>query len=173
LSWPATSETSGSGKPLAGASGGLFEEFGVRQFHLVDLRHRKKDFAGWSINKKIQFTDELQHVANESSSGVTTFLREETYQRHYLAGLAAEGAGIRNTHPVPSLYGNHDRDKMGDHDRVGRRAGSTAPIVLRFLPAPSFAQSLTVYDGQKGRQRIGSMVDPGGDGATAGDAEQS
>ena len=64
--------------------GELFAEFGVRQFHLVDLRHSKKDFAGWSIDKKIQLTDELQHIANEAlESGVTAFSREETYQKHY------------------------------------------------------------------------------------------
>jgi hypothetical protein len=64
--------------------GDLFAEFGVRQFHLVDLRHSDKDFDGWSIDKKIQLTDELQHVANETlESGVTAFLRGETYQKHY------------------------------------------------------------------------------------------
>jgi hypothetical protein len=64
--------------------GDLFAEFGVRQFHLVDLKHSDKDFAGWSIDKKIQLTDELQHIANETlESGVTTFLGEETYQKHY------------------------------------------------------------------------------------------
>jgi hypothetical protein len=64
--------------------GELFAEFGVRQFHLVDLRHSEKDFAGWSIHKKIQLTDELQHIANETlESGVAAFLREETYQKHY------------------------------------------------------------------------------------------
>jgi hypothetical protein len=63
--------------------GELFAEFGVRQFHLVDLRHSDKDFAEWSIDKKIQLTDELQHIANETlESGVTAFLSEETYQKH-------------------------------------------------------------------------------------------
>jgi hypothetical protein len=62
----------------------LFADFGVRQFHLVDLRHSDKDFAGWSIEKKIQLTVELQHIANETlESGVTVFLSEETYQKHY------------------------------------------------------------------------------------------
>jgi hypothetical protein len=64
--------------------GDLFAEFGVRQFHLVDLKHSDGDFAGWSIDQKIQFTDELQHIANETlESGVTTFLGEEAYQKHY------------------------------------------------------------------------------------------
>jgi hypothetical protein len=62
----------------------LFGEFGIRTFHLVDLRHSKEDFAGWTIDRKIQFTDELQHIANETlEGGVTAFLREETYQKHY------------------------------------------------------------------------------------------
>ena len=62
----------------------LFAEFGVREFHLVDLRHSDRDFAGWSINKKIQLTDELQHIANETlESGITVFLSEDTYQKHY------------------------------------------------------------------------------------------
>ena len=64
--------------------GELFSECGVRQFHLVDLRHSDRDFAGWSIDKKIHLTDELQHIANEPLEiGVTTFLRDETYQKHY------------------------------------------------------------------------------------------
>jgi hypothetical protein len=66
--------------------GELFAEFGVRQFHLVDLRHSDKDFAGWSIDKKIQLTDELQHMANETlESGVVAFLSEEMYQKHYIS----------------------------------------------------------------------------------------
>ena len=66
--------------------GKLFAQFGVRTFHLVDLRHSDGDFAGWSVDRKIEFTDELQHIANESlESGVTAFLSEENYQKHYCA----------------------------------------------------------------------------------------
>jgi hypothetical protein len=66
--------------------GELFAQFGVREFHLVDLRHSGRDFAGWSVDRKIELTDELQHIANESlESGVTAFLTEENYQKHYFA----------------------------------------------------------------------------------------
>jgi len=66
--------------------GKLFAQFGVRTFHLVDLRHSDGDFAGWSVDRKIEFSDELQHIANESlESGVTAFLSEENYQKHYCA----------------------------------------------------------------------------------------
>jgi hypothetical protein len=64
----------------------LFEKFGVRQFHLVDLRHGAKEFAGWSMDRKIELTDELQRIANQSlEKGVTAFLSEENYQKHYCA----------------------------------------------------------------------------------------
>jgi hypothetical protein len=62
----------------------LFADNDVRKFHLVDLWHSKGNFAGWIIDKKIQLTDELQHIANETlESGVTAFLSEENYQKHY------------------------------------------------------------------------------------------
>jgi hypothetical protein len=66
--------------------GELFAQFGVSEFHLVDLRHSSGDFAGWSVDRKIELTDELQHIANESlESGVTAFLSEENYHKHYCA----------------------------------------------------------------------------------------
>jgi hypothetical protein len=64
----------------------LFARFGVQQFHLVDLRNSDGDFAGWSVDRKIEFTDELQHIANKSlESGVTAFLSERNYREHYCA----------------------------------------------------------------------------------------
>ena len=64
----------------------MFAKFNVRQFHLVDLRHNDKDFAGWSTDRRIEFVDELQHIANETlEAGVTAFLSEENYQKHYCA----------------------------------------------------------------------------------------
>jgi hypothetical protein len=66
--------------------GELFAQFGVREFHLVDLRHSRGDFGGWSVDRKIELTDELQHIANQSlERGVTAFLSEENYQKHYCA----------------------------------------------------------------------------------------
>ena len=64
----------------------LFAQFGVRKFHLTDLRNTREDFAGWSVDRKIEFADEFQHIANESlEGGVTAFLSEENYQKHYCA----------------------------------------------------------------------------------------
>jgi hypothetical protein len=34
--------------------GKLFAQFGVREFHLVDLRHSRGNFAGWSVDRKIE-----------------------------------------------------------------------------------------------------------------------
>jgi hypothetical protein len=64
-------------------AGKLFGRFRVDIFHAVDVRRSDKDFAGWSVDRKIEFFDEFQHIINE------------TLQR----GFASSGAARR---PTPS-----------------------------------------------------------------------
>jgi hypothetical protein len=58
----------------------LFARFRVDIFHTIDVRRSDKDFAGWSVNKKIEFLDEFQHIANETlERGVAALLRYDDY----------------------------------------------------------------------------------------------
>jgi hypothetical protein len=63
----------------------LFVRFGVDIFHTIDVRRTDKDFAGWSVDKKIDFLDEFQHIINETlENGVVAYITEEVYQ-YYLS----------------------------------------------------------------------------------------
>jgi hypothetical protein len=67
-------------------TGKLFKRFKVDIFHTIDVRRTDKDFAGWSVDRKIEFLDEFQHIINETlESGVAAFLRHEDYR--YYCGL--------------------------------------------------------------------------------------
>src|SRR5215467_1091800 len=66
-------------------TGKLFKRFHVDVFHAIDVRRSDKDFAGWSVDRKIELFDEFQHIINETlESGVAAFLRHEDY-RYYCA----------------------------------------------------------------------------------------
>ena len=65
-------------------AGKLFKRFQVDVFHTIDVRRSDKDFAGWSVDRKVEFLDEFQHVINETlESGVAAFLRHEDYRYYY------------------------------------------------------------------------------------------
>jgi len=52
-------------------AGKLFKRFRIDVFHTIDVRRTDKDFAGWSVDRKVEFLDEFQHVINETlESGV-------------------------------------------------------------------------------------------------------
>ena len=62
----------------------LDKRFRVDVFHAIDVRRSDKDFASWSVDRKIEFFDEFQHVINETlESGVAGFLRHEDYRYYY------------------------------------------------------------------------------------------
>jgi hypothetical protein len=62
----------------------LFQRYGVKTFHAIDVRRGDGDFAGWKVDRKIEFLDEFQHVINETlESGVVAFIRRDDYQ-YYL-----------------------------------------------------------------------------------------
>jgi hypothetical protein len=68
-------------------AGKLFDRFKVDIFHTIDVRRGDKDFAGWKVDRKIEFLDEFHHIVNETlESGVASFLKEDDY-KHY-CGLA-------------------------------------------------------------------------------------
>jgi hypothetical protein len=52
----------------------LFKRFRVDVFHTIDVRRSDKDFDGWTVDRKIEFLDEFQHVINDTlESGVAFF----------------------------------------------------------------------------------------------------
>jgi hypothetical protein len=62
-------------------AGKLFKRFRVDVFHTIDVRRADKDFDGWTVDRKIEFLDEFQHVINETlESGVASFIRSEDYE---------------------------------------------------------------------------------------------
>ncbi len=64
----------------------LFARFRVDVFHTIDVRRTDKDFVGWTVDRKIEFLDEFQHIVNETlESGVSSFIRDDDYT--YYCGL--------------------------------------------------------------------------------------
>jgi hypothetical protein len=59
----------------------LFARYRVQLFHAIDVRRGDGDFAGWTVDRKLTFVDELQHIANETLLGGTTaIVRAEDYE---------------------------------------------------------------------------------------------
>jgi hypothetical protein len=62
----------------------LFARYGVNVFHAIDVRRGHGDFKGWSVDRKLEFLDDFQHIINETlESGVAAFIRDDDYQ-YYL-----------------------------------------------------------------------------------------
>ena len=77
-------------------TGKLFKRFRVGVFHAIDVRRGHKDFEGWTVDRKIKFHDEFQHIINETlESGVVAFIREEDYK--YYLGLNWPKKGRHNS----------------------------------------------------------------------------
>ncbi len=67
-------------------AGKLFKRYGVKVFHAIDVRRGHGDFKGWTVDRKIEFLDEFQHIINETlESGVVAFIRDDDYK--YYSGL--------------------------------------------------------------------------------------
>jgi hypothetical protein len=61
--------------------GRLSARFHVNIFHAIDVRRGDDDFEGWTVDKKIDFYDEFQHIINDTlESGVVAFLEEDDYK---------------------------------------------------------------------------------------------
>jgi hypothetical protein len=66
--------------------GKLFARYKVGTFHTIDVRRTKADFKGWSVDRKIEFLDEFQHIINETMlGGVAAFIHRDDYD--YYSGL--------------------------------------------------------------------------------------
>jgi hypothetical protein len=64
----------------------LFARYGVKVFHAIDVRRGHGDFKGWTVDRKIEFLDEFQHIINETlESTFVAFIRDEDYK--YYSGL--------------------------------------------------------------------------------------
>jgi len=62
----------------------LFRRYGVTVFHTIDLKRGDGDFRGWSVDKKIEFLDELAHIKNETMEfGYAVVLKHADYQEFY------------------------------------------------------------------------------------------
>jgi hypothetical protein len=62
-------------------TGRLFKRYGVKVFHAIDVRRGHGDFKGWTVDKKIEFLDEFQHIINDTlESGVSAFIRAGDYK---------------------------------------------------------------------------------------------
>lgn len=67
-------------------AGRLFARFRVDVFHTIGVRRTDKDFEDWTVDRKIKFLDEFQHIINETlEHGVAAILREDDYT--YYLGL--------------------------------------------------------------------------------------
>jgi hypothetical protein len=62
-------------------AGRLFGRYRVDIFHTIDVRRGDADFQGWTVDRKLKFLDELQHIANDTLlGGVTSVIRNEDYE---------------------------------------------------------------------------------------------
>src|SRR5258708_7110725 len=65
----------------------LFVRFRVDVFHTIDVRRSDADFEGWTVDRKLEFLDEFQHLVNETLlGGVASVIRQDDYQ--YYSGLS-------------------------------------------------------------------------------------
>ncbi|MEO1307518.1 MAG: hypothetical protein AAFV38_06210 [Pseudomonadota bacterium] len=61
-------------------SGRLFERYGVRVFHAMDLHGTKRDFKGWPRDRKIEFLQAWANIAaNEEVTGVSVTINRQDY----------------------------------------------------------------------------------------------
>ena len=78
--WPALSVTSGNGGNLKSVLGSCSSATEFDIFHTIDVRRGDADFEGWTVDRKLEFLDELQHIVNETLlAGVTSVLRDVDY----------------------------------------------------------------------------------------------
>jgi hypothetical protein len=115
-------------------AGKLFGRYHVDIFHTIDVRRGDADFQGWTVDRKLKFLDELQHIANDTLlGGVTSVIRKEDYE--YYSGLSWPTKTRRD-----SKYGiifrgcisrTHDPDNPEGQECQPRRQSSSL-----LLPKP-------------------------------------
>jgi hypothetical protein len=61
----------------------LFVDYNVSLFHAIDIKNGRYDYKGWTVDKKIQFLDEFQHIINEELAfGISACISNADYQYH-------------------------------------------------------------------------------------------
>jgi hypothetical protein len=66
--------------------GKLFSRHRVDVFHAIDVRRGDDDFKRWTVDRKVKFLDEFQHIINETlAGGVVANIRRDDYD--YYCGL--------------------------------------------------------------------------------------
>lgn len=63
--------------------GALFRRYRVDVCHAIDVKRGDGPFAGWSVNKKLTFMDEIGVICNDLEYGFTAVLRAEDYDAFY------------------------------------------------------------------------------------------
>jgi hypothetical protein len=62
----------------------LLTSFGIPSCHAVELRHRTKQFKGWSVDKRKEFILEANRITEEQLElAVTTIIRKDDYDSIY------------------------------------------------------------------------------------------
>jgi hypothetical protein len=62
----------------------VLRHYGVDICHAIDLKRGDNAFEGWSVDKKIEFVDGMQHVVNETLGfGYAVILRTADYDKFY------------------------------------------------------------------------------------------
>jgi Protein of unknown function (DUF3800) len=65
----------------------MLKRYGVTHFHSKDIKHTQDEFKGWSIIKKKELLGDAGNLGVKNLEfGFTILLKEEDYQKHYIAG---------------------------------------------------------------------------------------
>lgn len=78
-------------------AGKCLRRYGVDVCHAIDLKRGDNAFEGWSVDRKIEFIDDMQHVVNETLAlGYAVILNKADYDDFY-ARLDRPKKVIRDT----------------------------------------------------------------------------
>jgi hypothetical protein len=65
----------------------LLQEYGVSHLHAVNLRHRNREFQGWSAEKAAQFAEAAETICDQHTMfGFAAVMNIEDYKRNYADG---------------------------------------------------------------------------------------
>lgn len=65
-------------------AGKCVRRYGVDVCHAIDIKRGHNDFEGWSVDRKISFIDDMQHIVNETLElGYAVILKNADYESFY------------------------------------------------------------------------------------------